>query len=99
VHTAGHVVVESIGGALRVHVNSVGVATNDPPYDWHETNLNNYANLSPRWPTATDIEVETEVGTVPQAGGHGYNLLGIPGDYSPSARFVRLFFLKQVRAA
>ena len=28
--------------------------------------------------------------------GAGFNLLGIPGDFSPPGRFVRLFYLKQL---
>ena len=28
--------------------------------------------------------------------GHGFNLVGMPGDYSPPSRFVRLFYLRQV---
>ena len=33
--------------------------------------------------------------TVPMPIGHGYNLLGLPGDGSPPSRFVRAFFLRQ----
>ena len=28
--------------------------------------------------------------------GHGFNLVGMPGDYSPPSRFVRPFYLRQV---
>jgi choloylglycine hydrolase len=92
----GHIVVEVIEGVLRIHNNTVGTMTNDPEYSWHLRNLNNFASLSPRWPTGgKGISVETEVGTVPQAVGHGLNLFGLPADFSPPSRFVKLFFLRQ----
>jgi len=91
-----HVVLEVLDGALHLHNNTVGALTNDPDFRWHLRNLNNYANLSPDWPHGGEgIQVQTEIGTLPGAIGHGFNLLGMPGDYSPPSRFVRLFFLRQ----
>ena len=41
------VVLEYVGGALHVHEASrVGVLTNDPEYEWHLKNLNQYALYS-----------------------------------------------------
>eukprot|EP00994_Dinema_validum_P009216 NODE_895_length_1249_cov_112.442500_g664_i0.p1 GENE.NODE_895_length_1249_cov_112.442500_g664_i0~~NODE_895_length_1249_cov_112.442500_g664_i0.p1 ORF type:complete len:361 (+),score=50.44 NODE_895_length_1249_cov_112.442500_g664_i0:74-1156(+) len=92
----GHAVIEYVAGTLRVHNNSVGVLTNDPPYAWHLENLNTYVGLSSAWPTGDEgIQVETEIGATPSVIGHGFNLMGIPGDYSPRSRFVRLFYLRQ----
>ena len=34
-------------GAVQVFDAPLGVITNAPTYDWHETNLRNYINLSP----------------------------------------------------
>jgi choloylglycine hydrolase len=35
---------------LRLHNNTaVGVMTNDPTWDWHLQNLNNYVALQPTW--------------------------------------------------
>merc|ERR1719251_492410 len=42
------------------------------------------------------MESNTEVGMVPSIGAHGSNLLGMPGDYTPPARFVRTFYLRQI---
>jgi choloylglycine hydrolase len=91
--------------------SNVGVITNDPSWDWQVQNLNNYVGLSPEWPRANQkIEAGVEDGSyypwrsnayqpgppvVPVATGHGFNLLGLPGDTSPSSRFVRSFFLRQ----
>lgn len=92
----GHIVVEYIDGKLHVHNNTVGTVTNDPPFDWHLRNLNNYVNLSPSWPDRNnDIRVPSEVGLLPTPVGHGSGLLGLPGDYTAAGRFVKLFYLKQ----
>ena len=101
-----HIVLEVIDGVIKIHNNTVGVMTNQPDFTWHLRNLNNFVNLRSDWPRNPDIQVQTdsegsefqpEVGLVPNVSkaGHGFNLLGIPGDYSPPSRFVRLFYLRQ----
>eukprot|EP00040_Diaphanoeca_grandis_P014516 m.73715 g.73715 ORF g.73715 m.73715 type:complete len:393 (-) comp24588_c1_seq1:214-1392(-) len=90
-----HVVIEYLDGQLFIHNNTVGTMTNDPDYGWHLRNLNNFANVSPNWPAGgVEIGVETELGVLPNVVGHGFNLLGLPGDTSPPSRFIRLFYLK-----
>ena len=93
-----HIVLEVLDGVIKMHNNTVGVMTNQPDFTWHLRNLNNFVNLRSDWPPSNpDIQVQTdEVGLVPDTKvGHGFNLLGIPGDYSPPSRFVRLFYLRQ----
>lgn len=87
--------IEYTDGVLHVHNNTVGVMTNDPPFDWHLRNLNNYVSIRRRWPVPGVQQHATEVGPVPQAVGHGANLLGLPGDATPAGRFVRLFYLRE----
>ncbi len=83
------VVVEYVGGELRMYDNAAHVLTNAPTYDWHLTNLRNYLNLS------TVGLPSTQVGTVNvTAIGQGGGLVGIPGDYTPPSRFVRSTFLR-----
>ena len=41
------IVVEYLKGEMRIFDAPLGVITNAPSYDWHETNLRNYINLSP----------------------------------------------------
>jgi choloylglycine hydrolase len=77
-------VIEYVGGELRVHDNPIGVMTNSPPLDWHLTNLRNYVNLSPDNPAPITI-----AGIKATGFGQGGGMLGLPGDYSPPSRFVR----------
>lgn len=89
------IVVDYIAGALCIHDNSgVGVLTNDPEYQWHLRNLNNYVGLQASWPSNENISCDSEIGAVPVPVGHGQNLLGLPGDLSPASRFVRTFFMR-----
>jgi len=101
-----HIVLEVLDGVIKMHNNTVGVVTNQPDFTWHLRNLNNFVNLRSDWPRNLEIQVQTdsegsefqpEVGLVPDVSkaGHGFNLLGLPGDYSPPSRFVRLFYLRQ----
>lgn len=92
-----HAVLEVIDGVIMMHNNTVGTFTNQPDFAWHLRNLNNFVNLRSDWPRNPNIQVQTEVGAVPSVtnAGHGFNLLGMPGDYSPPSRFVRLFYLRE----
>lgn len=82
-------IVEYVGGELRLHDNAAGVLTNAPTYDWHLLNLRNYLNLS-------TVGVQSEqIGTANvTALGQGGGTTGIPGDYTPPARFVRAAFMR-----
>lgn len=95
--TGAHAVIEYVDGRLQMHPNQAGVLTNDPEYGWHLRNLNQYVNVNPSWAAfpAAD-QVVTELGSQPQAVFHGANLLGLPADYSPASRFVRMFYLRQL---
>ena len=106
------IVVEYVKGELRLHNNTkVGVMTNDPTWDWHLQNLNNYVALQPTWYGTQNEALEVDVSDdpwypwatnaynkqpprVPQPIGHAYNVLGIPGDGSPPARFIRAFYMR-----
>ncbi len=83
--TGNSIVIEYVGGELRVYDNPLGVMTNSPTFDWHLTNLRNYANLSAANPKPFTIEGLKETGF-----GQGAGMLGLPGDYTPPSRFVRM---------
>lgn len=80
----GSVVIEYVGGELRVHDNPVGVLTNSPPFDWQMTNLRNYVSL-----TRLNVGPLDLGGYEVEPIGQGTGLLGLPGDYTPPHRFVR----------
>jgi len=93
--TGRSVVVQYLKGQRKVYENTPRVLTNDPALEWHWQNLNTYVNVSPEYPHDNDfLSVETSIGSVPQTVGHGWNLGGLPGDGSPSSRFVNLFYLR-----
>jgi len=79
------IVVEYLKGKLVIFDNPLGVLTNSPPFDWHMTNLRNYLNLSAVALPNKKIE---DMDFTPIGAGSG--LLGIPGDYTPPSRFVRI---------
>ncbi len=81
----GSIVVEFIDGETRIHDNPLGVATNMPEFSWHMTNLSNYMNLDPHDKSVTYIN-GVKVAPI----GVGTGLLGLPGDWTPPSRFVRL---------
>ncbi|MBU0683450.1 MAG: choloylglycine hydrolase family protein [Candidatus Omnitrophota bacterium] len=83
------IVIEYVDRELKIYDDTVGVMTNSPPYDWHITNLRNYTQLSPYAPGPGERKVEG-INFTPFGGGYG--MTGLPGDYSPTSRFVRAFF-------
>jgi choloylglycine hydrolase len=84
--TTGSVAIEFHPGETRVVDNPVGLATNAPFLEWHLTNLNNYVGLS-----ALNPQEEVVGGLTLSPLGQGAGLRGLPADYTPTARFVRLF--------
>ena len=81
-------VIEYVKGELHVYNNPLGVMTNAPTFDWHLTNLRNYAKLS-----AMDVKPFTVEGLKESGFGLGTGMLGLPGDYTPPSRFVRMVAL------
>jgi choloylglycine hydrolase len=77
-------VLEWVGGELRVHANPFGVMANSPTFDWHMTNLSNYVTL-----TRKNVERIDLAGKEIKGLGQGSGMLGLPGDFTPPSRFVR----------
>lgn len=83
------ITIEKTAEKFAVYENTVGVLANAPSFDWHLTNLNQYAGLSNAQPQPVKWGNQT---LAPQADGLG--LRGLPGDsYSPS-RFVRSAYMR-----
>lgn len=78
------IVIEYLKGGMKIFDAPLGVITNAPSYDWHETNLRNYINLSPVALPGKKIE---DLNFRPLGGGSG--MIGLPGDFTPPSRFVR----------
>ena len=82
-------VLASVQDGLKIYENPFGVLTNNPPFEYHRMNMNNYMHLSPEAPGnhfADKLELKPY--------GQGMGAFGLPGDSSPASRFVRAAFLK-----
>lgn len=86
-HDAGgkNLVIEFIDGKVNVYDNPLGVMTNRPDFPWQIDNLRNYINLD-----AHDRKDRMIGGFKIEPTGVGSGMLGMPGDWTPASRFVRL---------
>ena len=83
------ITVESVKAGLKIYDNPVGVLTNNPTFDIHMFNLNNYMNLSTEQPVnnfSKELNLETY--------SRGMGAMGLPGDLSSASRFVKATFTK-----
>lgn len=83
------IVIEYVDGLPMVYDNKLGVLTNAPGYPWHITNLNNYINLEPG-----TVDAHKFGNITLQPIEHGSGMLGLPGDFTPPSRFVRVAFFQ-----
>lgn len=79
------IVIEYLKGQLHVFDDPLRVLTNAPGFDWHMTNLRNYINLSSVALPGKKLE---DLDFKPLGGGSG--MIGLPGDFTPPSRFVRV---------
>lgn len=83
------IILEQMEEGLKVYDNPVGIMTNNPPFSYHLTNLDNYMNLTPCCPQnrfSDKLDLRHY--------GRGMGAIGLPGDFSPSSRFVKAAFCK-----
>ena len=83
------ITVESVKDGLKVYDNPVGVLTNNPTFDIHMFNLNNYMSLSIE-PPKNNFSEKLKFDTYSR----GMGALGLPGDLSSLSRFVKASFTK-----
>lgn len=82
-------VIEKTARGLHLWNNPIGILSNSPDFPWHMTNLRNYMNVEP------SQKPEVEWGSVKLTPfGQGTGTIGLPGDYTPPARFVRAAYQK-----
>ena len=83
------IVIEQTKEKFAVFDNKIGVLTNPPTFDWHIDNLKQYIHFTSEWIEGTKW-YKQELN--PDSCGLG--LVGMPGDFYPPARFVRVAYLK-----
>ncbi len=88
--TGKSIVIEFIKGEKVISDNPVRILTNAPYFEWHVVNLSNYINLNAM--NAGPVKIGN---TVIDGTGQGSGFLGIPGDWTPPSRFVRIAAYKQ----
>lgn len=75
---------------IKIFDNPIGILTNNPTFDYHLINLKNYMGISAKQPSnnfSTNFSLEPL--------GQGVGGFGLPGDYSPTSRFIKASFLKE----
>jgi len=82
-------VAEPMTDGIHIHENSIGILTNNPPFEFQLANLNNYLNLTPK-----EAEIRFCENAPLQAYSRGMGAIGLPGDFSSQSRFVRACFVK-----
>ncbi|HAT4243433.1 choloylglycine hydrolase [Clostridium perfringens] len=87
--TGKSIVVEQTKEKLNIFDNNIGVLTNSPTFDWHVANLNQYVGL--RYNQVPEFKLGDQSLT---ALGQGTGLVGLPGDFTPASRFIRVAFLR-----
>lgn len=85
----GSIVAEPREDGIHVYDNPYGVLTNNPPFEYHLFNMNNYMHLS------AENAVNRIDGSLPlHTYAEGMGAIGLPGDSSSASRFVLASFLK-----
>ncbi len=82
------IVIEQTKDGLFVYDNPYGVLTNNPPFTYHIANLSNYMNITNKEVInrfAPNLELDIY--------GKALGAIGLPGDSSPTSRFVKATFL------
>lgn len=84
------IVVESMGDGLKVWDNPYEVLTNNPPFDYHRTHLNDFMALGVG-PAVSQFSGKYHFRNYSL----GMGAVGLPGDFSSGSRFVKAFFVKE----
>jgi choloylglycine hydrolase len=82
--TGEAIVVEYTEDGLAIFDNTVNAIANNPPFDWHLTNLRNYIGLDAENRPEITVGRETL-----RPFGQGSGMVGLPGDFGSPSRFVR----------
>lgn len=83
------ITVEAVKEGIRIYDNPVGVLTNNPPFEFHRTNLNCYMGLTREEPVNRFSEK-----VILRPFSRGMGAIGLPGDLSSTSRFIKAAFTK-----
>jgi len=82
-------VLEYVDKKLKIYDMPLGVITNSPTYDWHNTNARNYIGLRATNRPTTKLD---GIDLTPLSQGSG--AIGLPGDFTSPSRFIRAAFFR-----
>ena len=83
-------VVEPLKDGLKIYDDPFEVLTNNPPFEYHYTNVSNYMGLCIGHATSQFRE------SIPMKNySLGMGALSLPGDFSSTSRFIRALFVKE----
>lgn len=84
------IAVEPLRDGLKIHDDPFEILTNNPPFEYHRTNVSHYMGLSTGKATSQFRK------SIPMKNHSlGFGALGLPGDYSSASRFIRALFVKE----
>lgn len=84
------IVVEPLTDGLKIYDNAFEVLTNNPPFDFHKTNVSNYMGLG-----IGGVSSQFDAKIPMKNYSLGMGAMGLPGDFSSASRFVRALFVKE----
>ena len=84
------IVAEPLKDGLKIYDDPFEVLTNNPPFEFHQTNVSHYMGLSTGNATS---QFEERIPVKNYSLGMG--ALGLPGDFSSASRFIRALFVKE----
>ncbi len=84
------ITVECVKLGLKIYENPVGVLTNNPTFDWHLINLNNFATLH-NGIAENNLSDKFNINNFCL----GLGAMGLPGDFSSPSRFIKTVFVKE----
>ena len=83
------ITIEPTDKGIQIYENPVGILTNEPPFPFHMTNLQNYLHVT------SEEAVNRFAPSLPlKAYSRGMGGMGLPGDLSSASRFIKAAFTK-----
>ena len=88
------IVVEPLKDGLKIYDDPFEILTNNPPFEFHQTNASHYMGLDIGHATSKFREC------IPMKNySLGMGALGLPGDFSSASRFIKALFVKENSAS